>query len=1168
MKRYLFLILLVISDLSVFAQENVTLFFLNDGSFKGFYDEEIDSITYSHLDIDSIWHSDAVVQEIWITDSVIRIPIESIDSICHKVPEPEYKQEVIRLDERYLPYIQSVNGNTISFSSALPAELRPQKGNVLLYENSSELFPEGFAGKVISEGDMVTCEDADFQDIYNRFVFFGKYAVVNKRDIEHPSYALKRIKMSKIEGNNTEDFGIDNWRMGDGTIPDITLGTIKHGWKLSFKKFGISFSVDASITPVVSIEYAYDGYWLNPLLFYKCTTTNSYSLKFKADYSHDFLDPKKNDKFWGEDQPDWIEIFQEADMADENDGDTIQTIYVVDEAVPVPEFPLLKVGFKVGFFCEPRITGELSVGGTVKGTFQRTFIYNLDKNHWLSLSDDWKDYLLPWRASTMKYLEVGEKSTFKGPTTCETDFFVEGSAKASLWTGLIGAVNVSLGISKNAELKEEAKVRVGPYIEGEIKANFKDAVADQSMYSLLQDTKIKNGVKLGVDLKFSAKLKSKLTGKDWCGIDWTQLSWGPKDLLWERNLYLLPQFSAPKYSTRGNSLTCTTEVSRQTFPNTIGFTLVDETGKELQRFWGTPFKYYQADNPHLLTLTFDHLDFAHHRYTIIPTTRVFDLDLLEMKMPSQYQTTVLCPDSRHPHLIDLGLPSGTKWLCSNVYANAPEEAGGYYQWGKNAMVHNYSSTTYKAPYVKTIDFQNTEFDAATGNLGDAYATPTKAQFDELLSRCSATPKTSTWGYATEGIYLKGKNGNNLYLPFAGYKEGTSVQNDPKDTGFFLLSDARDDDGVQIHNALMVKSDNTTITDAKEYGYSVRPVSADKAEVSFEPQRIDFEEVLIVGMSLGTVSRSVVVSNNGGTDAVISVSQTQAPFKVDEASPSTFTLKPKEIKVIYISFEPTEIGDYSTNLNIQYETNNACTVCKIPLLGQGVEKLSPKKAIQVEPLNIDFGTSPKGKSREEYFTVTNTGEDVLIFTIGNPGENFTISEAGVEQMLPVGESKQFTVTYLGNLETGDEVRKHINIESNATNVDTEFGLDLHVVGVPGPEEFIYTKGIGSDLSPEDGLQLASRNVWFGYTVKAPHNGVMIVEIMLYTYSDINGLSKGERLTNVSFMMTYGSTRSYCCGDLDGYELQPNTTYYWNLRYFDPEADSFVNCSPLMSFTTGD
>lgn len=41
-----------------------------------------------------------------------------------------------------------------------------------------------------------------------------------------------------------------------------------------------------------------------------------------------------------------------------------------------------------------------------------------------------------------------------------------------------------------------------------------------------------------------------------------------------------------------------------------------------------------------------------------------------------------CPDNNHPHAIDLGLPSGTKWCCCNVGASTPEGYGGYYAWGE------------------------------------------------------------------------------------------------------------------------------------------------------------------------------------------------------------------------------------------------------------------------------------------------------------------------------------------------------------------------------------------------------------------------------------------------------------------------------------------------------
>lgn len=43
-----------------------------------------------------------------------------------------------------------------------------------------------------------------------------------------------------------------------------------------------------------------------------------------------------------------------------------------------------------------------------------------------------------------------------------------------------------------------------------------------------------------------------------------------------------------------------------------------------------------------------------------------------------------CPDSNHPHWIDLGLPSGTQWRCCNEGASTPEEYGGWYTFGQVA----------------------------------------------------------------------------------------------------------------------------------------------------------------------------------------------------------------------------------------------------------------------------------------------------------------------------------------------------------------------------------------------------------------------------------------------------------------------------------------------------
>lgn len=923
MKKYILSILLGILTGNTLAQDDITLFFLKDGTFKGFYDEEIDSITYSHLDLDSIWHNDAVVQEVWLGDSVVRISVEDIDSICHKVPDPVYKSGVIHIDERYLPYILSVDGMSIRFSSNLPDNLRPHPDDVLLYEGYNDLFPDGFAGKVVALNDnTVICELADISEIYERFVFFGRYALVNKNEetVNAPAYSLRRVKK---RSSKDEDYGIDNWRMGDGTISDIGIGTIKIPVKFKFKKIHTSVVLEYKVTPTLSIEFAYDGYWKNRMFFWRTNVANDYEIKLGASVSFEdkYEDPLSNLATVSPWEPGTLPDFKEISLsdysADENDNSDSESVYLIDKEVPIPEFPLVKVGFKLGFFLEPKASADISFGMKKKGHFDKIFIYRYDKDH------------------------DGETQYYSSKPTCETEYYLDVSGKLSIWGGLVGAIVPTIGVGKELEAKEETKVKVGPYIEGELKASLLDGIADKSWYSLLKDSKLKTGIKLGIDCSFKANFFGKKA-------DWKFLSWSPNNLFWERTAYIFPQFEAPEYSVSGNTLTCTTRVSRATMPNIIGFSLYDENGNVERKFQEEEYYYSESGHPLIINETFYNLDFANHRYTIVPTTRPMGKEFFQVDMPDGLCTPVLCPDSHHPHLIDLGLPSGTKWLCRNLYADNPKDAGGYYQWGKPTMVHSYNNVTYRYPNIPTSNYQGSEYDAATANLDLPYVTPTLSQFDELFDNCGYDLNYSTWGNSVKGVYLKGRNGNNLYLPFSGYKSGTKVNDDSEETGYFLTSDVFSGDNNKYGKVTLVNKDGRGSTDSQGYGYSVRPVSSESSGLTFEPQEIDFGEVLIASQNQGKVSKSTRVTNTGTAPVTVTVSPTVSPFTVSSETVGTFILQPKESKDIYVSFEPTGIVEFKSELTIQYETSNSCTICKVPLLGKGVNK------VQVPAEAIDLG----------------------------------------------------------------------------------------------------------------------------------------------------------------------------------------------------------------------
>lgn len=145
-----------------------------------------------------------------------------------------------------------------------------------------------------------------------------------------------------------------------------------------------------------------------------------------------------------------------------------------------------------------------------------------------------------------------------------------------------------------------------------------------------------------------------------------------------------------------------------------------------------------------------------------------------------------CPDEHHPHLIDLGLPSGTKWQCCNLGATNPREEGNKYAYGETSPKDEYTRDNY--PYVTEVaelydggckykyiykvwdaDIAGTAFDAAYMNLGGSYRMPTTAQFEELFKECESSVARETIKDGngtcsqTAGLLITGKNGNQLML---------------------------------------------------------------------------------------------------------------------------------------------------------------------------------------------------------------------------------------------------------------------------------------------------------------------------------------------------------------------------------------------------------------------
>ena len=141
-----------------------------------------------------------------------------------------------------------------------------------------------------------------------------------------------------------------------------------------------------------------------------------------------------------------------------------------------------------------------------------------------------------------------------------------------------------------------------------------------------------------------------------------------------------------------------------------------------------------------------------------------------------------CPDANHPHMIDLGLPSGTKWACCNVGAHSPEEYGGYYAWGEVSEKDVYNEVTYQ--YATGTDkdgdgwydddvlsYQNlgsniagTQYDVAHEQWGGSWVMPSHDQIKELINHCTYQWTTLN---GVNGMRFIGSDGGSIFLPNAG-----------------------------------------------------------------------------------------------------------------------------------------------------------------------------------------------------------------------------------------------------------------------------------------------------------------------------------------------------------------------------------------------------------------
>ena len=169
--------------------------------------------------------------------------------------------------------------------------------------------------------------------------------------------------------------------------------------------------------------------------------------------------------------------------------------------------------------------------------------------------------------------------------------------------------------------------------------------------------------------------------------------------------------------------------------------------------------------------------------------------------------------------VDLGL--SVKWATMNVGADNPGDYGNYFAWGEVNPKSEYTEEN-SLTHGKEIGniCGNVKYDAARYHWGVSWRLPTEKELKELRNKC-------TWSWTSEnghnGYKVTGPNGNSIFLPAAGYRDGASTGN--VGTYGYYWSGSPNESYTRGAYRLYFRGDYRSVDwIGRSHGQSVRPVS--------------------------------------------------------------------------------------------------------------------------------------------------------------------------------------------------------------------------------------------------------------------------------------------------------------------------------------------------------
>ena len=183
---------------------------------------------------------------------------------------------------------------------------------------------------------------------------------------------------------------------------------------------------------------------------------------------------------------------------------------------------------------------------------------------------------------------------------------------------------------------------------------------------------------------------------------------------------------------------------------------------------------------------------------------------------------------------------GLKWATTNVGADLPEEYGDYFAWGETAAKSDYSRSTYfdnpsgdGETFTKYALDKKTQLDlsddAASANWGGTWRMPTDAEWTALRNEDNFDwawtedyNGTGVKGY-TVTSKVPGYEGNQIFLPTAGYRLGTTLYS-VGSLGYYWSSSLYESRSDYARNVGFISGEVYRLDNYRYLGLSVRPVS--------------------------------------------------------------------------------------------------------------------------------------------------------------------------------------------------------------------------------------------------------------------------------------------------------------------------------------------------------